>query len=145
MVAGGEVDAEGRGKLLEGRDQAVEVALGAVEEVAGKEDDIGIERAACTMRRQKRTPLMVPRCRSLSRTAVRPRQDGGQVGQLDGDAADADDTGVEQAVEAGENGQSEENARRTAGGLRRDLPARCARRRHKPGQPAEAGRPEEDS
>ena len=37
VVAGGEVDAQWWRKLLEGREQAIEIAFGAVEEVAGEE------------------------------------------------------------------------------------------------------------
>ena len=42
MIAGGEVNAQGWRKGLERREQAVEVAFGAIEEVAGKKDDVGM-------------------------------------------------------------------------------------------------------
>ena len=49
--------------------------------------------AMAAMRRAKRTPLMLPRCRSLKTSAVRPRQEAGRIGQLDRDATNANHSG----------------------------------------------------
>ena len=44
VIAGGKVDAEGRREFLEGRGQLVEIGPGSVEQVAGDEDDVGLQR-----------------------------------------------------------------------------------------------------
>ena len=84
VVAGGKVNAEGRREFLEGRGQAVEIGHGSVKQVAGDEDDVRLQASAAmaTMRRLNPTPLMLPRCRSLSSTALRPRQLSGRPGSV---------------------------------------------------------------
>ena len=81
VIAGSEEGAVGRREIFEGSDEAGGVGMDAVEKIAGKEDNIGLESSSeATMRRQKPGPLMLPRCRSLIRRAVRPHQEGGRLG-----------------------------------------------------------------
>ncbi len=117
MIAGGEVDAEGRSERLERRDQAVEIAFGAVEKVAGKKDDIGLEtRGQGNQAAAETDAVDGPEVQIAEQDSAAAAPGRGQIGKLDGDAADADHAGVEEAVDAGERGYASRERRREAGG-----------------------------
>ena len=81
VVARGKVDAERRRKLLERRHEPVEMPLVPSKTSPGRKTTSGWKDwTLATRRRQNCTPLMAPRCRSLSSTARRPRQDAGRLG-----------------------------------------------------------------
>ncbi len=58
------------------------IDLAAIEQVPGKEDDVpgSIAATIAAIRRANASPLMLPRCRSLTSSACRPRQLSGRPG-----------------------------------------------------------------
>ena len=86
---------------------------------------------------------MWPRCKSLSRTALRPRQDAGRLGRLHGDAADANDAGIEEAVDAGERCDCVEDAGDSGARIAAEF-ASWKNAQRKPGQPNQGRRPEKE-
>ena len=70
-------------ELVERRCGVFGVYGGAVVHVAGDPDDVGFEAIdARVMRRAKPMFFTWPRCMSLTRAALRPRQEGGRLGIL---------------------------------------------------------------
>src|SRR5271157_545245 len=110
VVAGGEVDAEGRGEIFEGSGQAVRVCFGTVEEVAGEEDDVRTEAGGeghDTPGESETVDVAQMKIAEQECCAATPGL--GQVGEIDVDAPNANPAGIEQAIDAGHEGQGKED------------------------------------
>jgi len=106
VVAGGEINAEGRGERSEGLEQTFDVGFCAVKEVTGKEDNIWLETSGCgrealaEMCTINGAEVQIAEQNSAAATPGR-----GQVREENGDAADAKDAGIEKAIDAGERSE----------------------------------------
>ena len=144
VVAGGEIDAEGWGKLLEGSGKAVRVGPGSVEEIAGKKDDVWMEvcgEARDAAAESKSVDVAQMQVADHEGCAATPGRR--QVGEMDWDAADANPAGIEHAIDAGHERQGEER-----GGDERAEKGQVWGEWGKPesqvGKPTEAGGQEEE-
>src|ERR1039458_4288995 len=143
VIAGDKVDAVGRREIFEGSDEAGGIGMNAVKEVAGKEDDIGLEASREGYYASAETGAVdVAQVQVADQESRAAAPGAGKVGELDRYAANAHPAGIEQTVDAGEEGQGEEDAGDERAVLRQ---SRCERGKleGQVGQPTEAGGEEE--
>ena len=107
VVAGCEVDAEGRGQFTEGSGHSDAVGLYAVKEVTGDEGNVWMKTVGeahdSTAEGESVDVAEMQVAKENGGAAAPGRR---EVFKMDGDAADANPLSVEEAVDAGENGNS---------------------------------------
>ncbi len=96
---------------LRGLTQAVQIGLDSVEEVAGQESHIGAQTGCQTHHAAREChAIHIAKVKIGEQNRPSPAPGRGQVGQPDGDAANANPAGVDEAVDAGQNGDAGEGA-----------------------------------
>ena len=109
VITRGKVNAERRRKLLERRHQLVEVAFGAVEKIAGEKDYVGLEGLCLRHETAAESHAIDGSEVQIAQQHRTPPTPGRRkIRQLHRDAADANDAGVDETVEADDRGHAVE-------------------------------------
>jgi len=120
VVARGKVNTARRCEAAEGSEEAVKVGMCAVEEVARKEDGVGSEaRSGRDDTAAESNAVDGPEMQIAEHDGATAGPGCGQIGNLNGNAANADDARVCQAVDPNESCQRVEDSReeRPGGGI----------------------------